>query len=168
MDEFIVQILRALVEGHQARDGLKERNRALSEYEIARRAGYTNFSYVEFSTTRERHQVRAALDELERDGWVTQFQRAGRYETFVPTELGVRRLSTLRLVQEHASERAAGRGAAVPLADPPPANQDAPLVVTPPLPHALAPEAALARLVQQMDEMLGLLRSINSKLEGDR
>ena len=100
MDDFTAHILRSLVEGHQARAGMKERNRALTEYEIARRAGFTEFSYVEFSTTRDRDQVRDALDALEREGWVSQWQRAGRYDTYVPTELGVRRAHTLDLARD--------------------------------------------------------------------
>jgi hypothetical protein len=122
MDEFTERILQALVGGYQAREGLKDRNRALTEYEIARRAGYTEFSYVEFSTTAEREQVRAALDELERGGWVSQWQRAGKYDSFVPTELGVGRASTQALVGAGvaAAESAVQAASTVAVAPPPP------------------------------------------------
>ena len=173
MDEFTAHVLRCLVEGHAARTGLKDRNRALSEFEIARRAGYTEWSYVEFSTTRERDQVRGALDELERAGWATQWDRAGRYDTFVPTELGVRRANTLNVVQDNRGGAPAPDGSATPLAGPvalprPALVPRAPASTLPPDdPAALPPEAALARLVQQMDEVLGLLRAIAAKLGSD-
>jgi hypothetical protein len=148
MDDFTAQILRHLVEGHEARAGMKERNRALTEYEIARRAGYTDFSYVEFSTTRERDQVRDALDELEREGWITQ----------LPTELGVRRANTLSITRDLDA----------------PSAPPMPTVASPPPSHlssggspALAPDAALNRLVQQLDEALALLRAIDAKLGRD-
>jgi hypothetical protein len=153
MDEFTALILRSLVGGHQARAGMKERNRALTEYEIARRAGYTSFSYVEFSTTPERDQVRDALDALEREGWITQWQRAGRYDTYVPTELGVRRANTLDLVHD-------GEVATVP-ADAAPHTEQESRATT------LAPDVALSRLVQQLDEVLTLLRAIDAKLGRD-
>jgi hypothetical protein len=193
MDEFTAHILRVLVEGHEARAGMKERNRALTEYEIARRAGYTSYSYVEFSTTRERDQVRGALDELESGGWVAQWDRAGRYDTFVPTELGIRRANTLDIVQASPSNREYAPAApgysdsSHPGGD---AEYDAPYLPGAPAPyppesppggraardtasaaegrgHALSPEAALVRLVAQMDEMLALLRSIDTKLGRD-
>jgi hypothetical protein len=162
MDEFAARILQALVGGYQAREGLKDRNRALTEYEIARRAGFTQFSYVEFSTTAEREQVRAALDELERGGWATQWQHAGRYDSFVPTELGVSRASTQELVRAGVAAAQSAVQAATSVA------------VTPAPPSApgaaptLEPVAALARLVQQLDEVLALLRAIDAKLERDR
>jgi hypothetical protein len=158
MDDFTATILRHLVEGHQARAGMKERNRALTEYEIARRAGYTEFSYVEFSTTRERDQVRDALDELEREGWVIQSQRAGRYDTYVPTELGVRRATTLSLTRDVDATAEPMASAAGP---PPLSSAREPGGPT------LAPDAALNRLVQQLDEALALLRAIDAKLGRD-
>jgi hypothetical protein len=173
MDEFTTHVLRCLVEGHAARAGMKDRNRALSEYEIARRAGYTEWSYVEFSTTRERDQVRGALDELERSGWVTQWDRAGRYDTFVPTELGMRRASTLDVVQDNRGGAPTSDEPADTLGRPAP-----PPRVAAPAPggsawatdgRSAAPpaDAALARLVEQMDEVLGLLRAIDAKLGRD-
>src|SRR3954447_24072513 len=149
MDDFTAQILRHLVEGHEARAGMKERNRALTEYEIARRAGFTDFSYVEFSTTPERDRVRDALDLLEREGWITQSQPAGRYDTFVPTELSVRRANTLGITRD-----VEWVGPAAPLAPPVPG------LAAPVFPPAhgglppLSPEVALTRVVQQLDEAL--------------
>jgi hypothetical protein len=158
MDDFTAHVLRHLVEGHQARAGMKERNRALTEYEIARRAGFTDFSYVEFSTTLERDRVRDALDVLEREGWITQSQPAGRYDTFVPTELGVRRANTLGITRDL---EALDFGA--PLSAPA-AEASAPPGALPPL----AAEVALTRVVQQLDEALTLLRAIDAKLGRDR
>ncbi len=157
MDEFSERILVALVEGYNARAGLKDRNRALTEYEIARRAGYTDFSYVEFSTTPERDQVRGALDDLEREGWITQWQRVGRYDTYVPTELGVRRANTLDVVRDGESSDVPAEPVMVAAA---PAREAGP--------ELLAPDAALNRLVQQLDEILTLLRAIDAKLGRDR
>jgi hypothetical protein len=154
MDEFTTHILRSLVAGFEARAGLKDRNRALTEYEIARRAGYTDFSYVEFSNSPERDQVRGALDELERDGWVSQWQRAGRYDSYVPTELGIRRAGTLDLVREGL-----GRAEAT---EPPPDPYTGPASAEPFAP--LDPAVALTRVVQQLDEALALLRAIDAKL----
>jgi len=155
MDEFTTHILRSLVAGFEARAGLKDRNRALTEFEIARRAGYTEFSYVEFSNSPERDQVRGALDELERDGWVSQWQRAGRYDSYVPTELGIRRASTLDLVRE-------GRGGDEPAERPPPGPSAGPADTGSLAP--MEPGVALTRLVQQLDEALALLRAIDAKL----
>jgi DNA-binding PadR family transcriptional regulator len=149
MDDFAAHILRHLVEGHQARAGMKERNRALTEYEIARRAGYTDHSYVEFSTTPERDRVRGALDELEREGWITQWQRAGRYDTYVPTELGVRRANSLGITRD--AEAASAEA---------PRPDDGQPVLT--------AQEALNRLVRQLDEALALLRAIDAKLGRDR
>jgi hypothetical protein len=152
MDDFTAHVLRHLVEGHQARAGMKERNRALTEYEIARRAGFTDFSYVEYSTTPERDRVRDALDELEREGWIAQSQRAGRYDTYVPTELGVRRANTLGITRDLEEPSTAMPSApAAPVGGQPP----------------LTAEAALTRLVQQLDEALALLRAIDAKLGRD-
>ncbi len=161
MDDFTAHILRSLVEGHEARAGMKERNRALTEYEIARRAGYTSFSYVEFSTTQEREQVRGALAELEREGWITQWQRAGRYDTFVPTELGVRRAATLDGVRESPPTDLLDAFGSPPQAATVASAWEG-------APQALALKATLTRLVQQLDEVVGLLRSIDSKLGRDR
>lgn len=208
MDEFSERILVALVEGYNARAGLKDRNRALTEYEIARRAGYTSFSYVEFSTSPERDQVRTVLDELLRGGMIREWARAGRYDSFVPTELGQRRASTLQVVREGSEARASAEWAATAPdgdgAEPMPSaggsagrhgDYSGPRPERPALPRPtppgydarprvsasllrrprlgslsapLASEAALYRLVEQLDEALVLLRAIDAKLGRDR
>jgi hypothetical protein len=157
MDDFTAHILRSLVEGHEARAGMKERSRALTEYEIARRAGFTDFSYVQFSTTREYEQVRDALDDLEREGWVTQWQRVGRYAAYVPTELGTRRAKSLGLTRAlEPEELVADPADGLPAPSPREGNG-----------AVLAPELALNRLVQQLDEVLALLRAIDARLRRD-
>src|SRR5438067_4186618 len=209
MDEFSERILVALVEGYNARDGLKDRNRALTEYEIARRAGYTGFSYVEFSIAPERDQVRAVLDELTRGGLIREWARAGRYDSYIPTEIGVRRAGTLDLLREASGPEQEGgapalgnglpgsdepadlspaaRGVPSPVADsrdpdataparrrsagPSPPAARGSLLRRPALAGSggpLTPEAALNRLVEQLDEALLLLRSIDAKLGRDR
>ena len=209
MDEFSERILVALVEGYNARDGLKDRNRALTEYEIARRAGYTGFSYVEFSIAPERDQVRAVLDELTRGGLIREWARAGRYDSYIPTEIGVRRAGTLDLMREASGPEQEGGATALgnglPGSDEPadlsPAARSAPRTAADPTdPEAtapvrrrsvgshpvaargsllrrpmlagsggpLTPEAALNRLVEQLDEALLLLRAIDAKLGRDR
>jgi hypothetical protein len=209
MDEFSERILVALVEGYNARDGMKDRNRALTEYEIARRAGFTGFSYVEFSVAPERDQVRAVLDELSRGGLIREWARAGRYDSYIPTEIGVRRAATLDLVREGGGAEPdwdapafgndlagageptdlppAGRGAPSTVADRGETAASAPARTRPresSSPAArgslfrrptlvgpggpLTPEAALNRLVEQLDEALLLLRAIDAKLGRDR
>jgi hypothetical protein len=212
MDEFSERILVALVEGYNARAGLKDRNRALTEYEIARRAGYTGFSYVEFSMATEREQVRAVLEELIRGGMIREWQRAGRYESYIPTELGLRRVSTFEVVREGAEREPSpdllGDDGALPgdglfaldQREAPPADDWAGAATLSPADSAtggpsptaapasqpgrrssllrrpalgrsemaLPPEAALNRLVEQLDEALLLLRAIDAKLGRDR
>jgi hypothetical protein len=191
MDEFSARILVALVEGYHARAGLKDRNRALTEYEIARRAGYTEFNYVQFAASTERDQVRSALDELERNGWIQEWQRAGRYYSFVPTDLGVAQAGTAGLLRDADPRTAppggdahavAAYGAGLyspPASSPAPAEPPAAPLTAAALPSPLGqpslgatrplpPEAALNRLVEQLDEALTLLRAIDAKLGRDR
>ena len=154
MDDLAALLLTALVEGYRARADMKERGRALTEYEIARRAGLTDASYAEYSETARRDEVRAVLEALEGEGWVSVWQRVGRYDAYVPTEAGLQRAS--------------------PLA-PPAAEVDA-LTVAGALadaqrllaaPASPAPEAAasLAHIAAQLDEVVRLLRAIDAKLE---
>ena len=82
------RILIAVVEGYRAREGMKERLRALNEWEIARRAGSTTLSHAEYMCDQMRDQVRAVLAELERLGLVSTWERGVSYESFVPTEAG--------------------------------------------------------------------------------
>jgi hypothetical protein len=165
MDDFTARILLALVEGYQARAGLKEHTRALSEYEIARRAGVASYSYTEFSTTAERERVRAALAALHRGGWIARWPRAGRYDAFVPTPLGLRRAASLKTAGNGTAAREQLPGASptpTPAGAPAPPGRDAARGAPPEL------EAALAHLARQLDEVLALLRAIDSKLEQGR
>lgn len=83
-NNFDQAVLNALVEGFQARGDVKERFRALSEYEVARRVGVVHYSYVEFDSSPEREQIRSALQRLQRQGRVQLAASTGRYDTFVP------------------------------------------------------------------------------------
>jgi hypothetical protein len=143
MDTFTARVLRALIEGYEARAEMKERGRALTEYEIARRAGLTAASYTEFSDTPEREQLRLALDALEQQGSIAATARAGRYTAYLPTPEGLRRL-----------RHPVGRDQ--PAAPPPTAPAAAP-----------APEPAtvtLTHISRQLDEVIRLLRAIEAKL----
>ena len=83
-----VQVLTALVEGYQAREGMKDRIRALNEWEIARRSGLTELSYAEYLEHPLRDQVMNALLALQRGGLVALWERGAKYDSFVPTEKG--------------------------------------------------------------------------------
>lgn len=156
MDDLAARLLAALAEGYQARAEMKERNRALTEYEIARRAGLTEAGYAEFSETAQRDELRAVLDELERFGLVTASQRAGRYDAYVPTEDGVR---------QSASPVPAGAmppsGAAVGDAAADGQGETGATGAS----TRLGELAALERITQQLDEVVRLLRAIDAKLE---
>ena len=160
MDEFAALLLTALTEGYRARAGMKERARALTEYEIARRAGLTEASYADFSETAQSEQVRATLDELARDGWVTVQQRSGRYDAYVPTREDL--LPDLT-VDDGSLPRAIVEATAV-LAETQPVGSDS-------LPPATGPYAddpavvALHHIARQLDEITSLLRAIDAKLE---
>lgn len=143
MDAFAARVLRALVEGYEARADMKERGRALTEYEIARRAGLTAASYTEFSDTPEREQLRLALDALEQQGSIAATARAGRYTAYLPTPEGLRRL-------RHPAGRAPS--AAMPPASPAAGPVPEPAAVT------------LAHISRQLDEVIRLLRAIEAKL----
>ena len=82
------RILSALVEGYRARAGMKDRIRALNEWEIARRSGSTSLSYAEFSHDPARQELIQILGELQRLGLVSTWDRGINYDTFVPTERG--------------------------------------------------------------------------------
>lgn len=78
-------VLGSLVEAYQARAGVKERMRSISEYEIARRVGMSEYSYAEYAESDERGVVRAALSRLQARGLVRATAVSGRYETFEPS-----------------------------------------------------------------------------------
>ncbi|MBX5490405.1 MAG: hypothetical protein IRZ14_04545 [Chloroflexi bacterium] len=136
MDALASRVLRALVEGYEARAQMKERGRALTEYEIARRAGLTSASYTQFSDTPEREQLRQVLDELEQRGSVAATARAGRYLAYQPTPEGVRWLRR-------------------------PVPSIAEVATEPPLAPATA---TLTDISRQLDEVIRLLRAIDAKL----
>jgi hypothetical protein len=79
----------------------------------------------------------------------------------VPTELGVRRANTLGVVRD-------GPGAAEPAAGPDALSAVGPADAHARPPPAMPPEAALARMVEQLDEVLALLRTIDAKVGRDR
>jgi hypothetical protein len=87
VEAFDAAVFRSLLEGFQARAGMKERFQALSEYEVARRMGAVDCSYVEYDDHPEREKVRSALTRLQRQGRVRAASVVGRYETFVPAEV---------------------------------------------------------------------------------
>jgi hypothetical protein len=84
LDESSTRVLSALVDGYRAREGMKPRSRSLSEYELARRLGITQYSYAGFDETQERFELRRALDLLVRMGLATRAGPSGRYDTFAP------------------------------------------------------------------------------------
>ena len=141
------RVLAALVEGYEARPGMKSRTRALSEYEIARRAGLTDLSFAGFEESTERQVVRSALDRLATRAYVACWARSGPYDTFVPTETGCAAAAshaTARFQRDAIDEAARA---------------------TPPAGAAADGLPPLQRLTQQMDEALALLRSIERQLE---
>src|SRR3954454_9749902 len=83
-----LQILTALVEGYKAREGMKDRIRALNEWEIARRAGLTEVSYAEFFEHPSREQALNALFALQRRSLAEVWERGVKYDTFIPTAKG--------------------------------------------------------------------------------
>jgi hypothetical protein len=85
-DGYGERVLSALAEGYRAREGMKEKWRALNEYEIARRIGVTQYTYAGFDTSPERIELRNTLDQLLRQGLVEISGASGRYDTFAPVE----------------------------------------------------------------------------------
>ena len=86
LDPLAARVLAALVDGYQARAGMKQRARSLSEYEIARRLGVTQYSYAEYDTSAEHADIRHALDLLFARGLIGRSQPSGRYDTFYPAD----------------------------------------------------------------------------------
>jgi hypothetical protein len=147
------RLLAALVEGFRARAGAKERHQAMSEYEIARRAGVQEYSYVQYEESSERSAVRSALARLQRRGLARSVAVSGRYETFVPAEAA--------LVQAEPE---------LPAPEPP--TPDLPALEAQPSPVASPPPSVAAEASPPMpttfegrlDEMIRLLRSIDERL----
>jgi hypothetical protein len=134
------QVLTALVEGYRAREGMKDRIRALNEWEIARRAGLTESSYAEFFDHPSREPVLNALMALQRHGLASVWERGVKYDTFIPTAKGEETvLGTPEMASASDSVPSDVEGKAGTDADP-----------------------VLARL----DEIIRLLRSLDAKLGG--
>lgn len=128
LTDFENQVLVALVEGHAARAGLKDRMRALNEWEIARRSGFTDISYAGYAEHPTRAKVASALMALQRSGLVSVWDRGVQYDSFVPTATGARSVV----------------GEAKPV----------------------SPTASVDPILQRLDEILRVLRSIDHKLKG--
>jgi len=127
-----------------AREGMKDRIRALNEWEIARRSATSEDSYAGYETGSDRERVRSALGELERQGLISVWERGVKYDSFVPTAEG-----TL-LVH--------------PVAE---ASAVAPAMEAPPAEHRpIASATGTDPVVERLDEIVRLLRSIESKLGG--
>jgi hypothetical protein len=136
VDDLVSRVLIAVVDGYAAREGMKDRIRALNEWEIARRSGFSELSYAEYFEHPVRAQVGNALSALEREGLVTIWERGARYDSYIPTEKGTKSVS------------------AHPAAPPSPSSADDGSTVS------LATDPVLARL----DEIIRLLRSIDARL----
>jgi hypothetical protein len=140
LDDFQAQVLEALVNGYQAREGMKERIRALNEWEIARRSGFTDISYAGYLEHPVRNQVVMALTVLQRRGFVSVWERGVKYDSFVPTASG--------------SGVVLGRAQMV-------GEEESGMLERPPE----AP-VTLHDVVERLDEIIRLLRSVESKLRG--
>jgi len=88
------RVLLAVVEGYRAREGMKDRIRALNEWEIARRADGTALSYAEFTHDPSRGELVRVLGELQQLGLISTWERGIHYDTFIPTPRGDQVVST--------------------------------------------------------------------------
>jgi len=130
------RVLVAIVEGYRARDGMKDRIRALNEWEIARRAGDTSLSYAEFTQDAAREDLVRVLGELQRLGLVSTWERGAHYDTFVPTQAGDRVVDPPGGIAARSSPELVPTGVAAS-ADP---------------------------VVERLDEIIRLLKSIQDRL----
>lgn len=155
LTDFQRQLLVALVEGYEARAGMKDRIRALNEWEIARRSGYTDISYAQFAEHPSRDVVMEALVALQRFGLVTIWERGVKYDTFLPTAHGTTAAS--RGSREQATEDSevlTANGQAHP------GSSD------PSVPYTLSPAISTDPVIERLDEIIRLLRSLDAKLGG--
>ncbi len=129
------RVLSAVVEGYRARAGMKDRLRALNEWEIARRSGSTSLSYAEYMGDPTRDDLIVVLSELERLGFVSAWHRGGGYDTFVPTDRGGSRFDA---PEKNASTEIDG-------------SQNLPTTASDPV-------------LERLDEIIRLLQSIDSRL----
>ncbi len=148
------QVLTSLAEGYAARLGMKDRIRALNEWEIARRGGLTEASYAEYLTHPTREEIGAALSALQRAGLVAVWDRGAKYDTYVPTPAG----TELVAGAFQASESLATNGTAID-------ERHEPAVMGAP---AAPPMAGMDHPTNEdrLDEIIRLLRSIDAKLGG--
>lgn len=152
--DFVRQVLQALVSGYLAREGLKDRFRSLNEYEIARRVGITEYSYAQFDSCHERIELQEALTRLEQQGLVSLGPTSGRYATFAPTVSGTALVSAAG-PDEVATSAPEGSGGE--LDDAELQGRTAEIINT-----------AVARLERKLDEIIRLLRSIEQGIIHDR
>jgi len=132
------RVLVAIVEGYRAREGMKDRIRALNEWEIARRAGGTTLSYAEFTQDAAREDLVRVLGELQGLGLVSIWERGVHYDTFIPTQDGDRLVDLSKTNDAAASTALRSAGLAdLPAADP---------------------------VVERLDEIIRLLNSIQDRL----
>jgi hypothetical protein len=136
LDDFQARVLVALVEGYSAREGMKDRIRALNEWEIARRSGYTDISYAEYTEHSARSTLTQALSVLQQRGLVQVWERGVKYDTFVPTVSGAQ--------WARGSATTHDQGVA----------------------YGATHEDADASIIRRLDQIISLLRSIDTKLGG--
>jgi hypothetical protein len=141
LTDFEREVLVALVEGYRAREGMKDRIRALNEWEIARRSGATMLSYAEFANDPSREALISVLGHLERLGLVSTWERGANYDTFVPTTRG-------NIAVDGRDDPAS---AFVPTDRESSSTESAPDAVT-----------------DRLDEIIRLLRSIEGRMPGSR
>ena len=136
------RVLVAVVEGFRAREGMKDRIRALNEWEIARRAGFTDASFASYLEHPMRDTIMGALGALQGLGLVSVWDRGVKYDSFVPTAAGTNALAIDDAVGEAVPAVADSIQAVSEIAG----GQDDPVL-------------------QRLDEMIRLLRSVDSRLE---
>ena len=146
-DDLATRVLVALVEGYAARDGMKDRLRALNEWEIARRSGYVDLSYVEYLEHPLRDEVANALLALQRQGLVSVWDRGIKYDSFVPTATGT----------ESATQRAAPRLPEL-------ASDSEPGVRADVVARIAVDQEDQDQVLTRLDEIIRLLRSIDARL----
>ena len=149
LSQFESEVLVALVGGHEARAGLKERMRALNEWEVARRCGATELGYVEFADHPSREVVMAALMTLKRHELLEVWDRGVRYDTFVPTAEGI-------LLATGGEISPTSLSISIPISF----DEEAPLQQV-----SVTGEGPM---VARLDEIIRLLRSIESKQQQGR
>lgn len=140
MEGFEDEILGALVEGFAARAGMKERLQALTEWEIARRSGYTDASYAEYARHPAREKLTRTLGVLESAGLISVWARGTLYDSFVPTEAGIASAEPSVRSSEEATRHSV------------PSTQHSP------------PDLQASNVVERLDEIIRLLKSIDARL----